>query len=146
MKSASDFACARTFFAYIFVYAKSSSLLHTISTHEAKYMVPRDPTLKTAYRTSKHQRPRLKLHGIWCFGYVLRIAVLEENTYHGSALVQELVALALEDIARICQAGRASQPGTMVLVGDNTVQELKNTYLLTFAASLILHQKLRFFD
>ena len=131
MKSASDFACARTFFAYIFVYAKSSSLLHTISTHEAKYMVPRDPTLKTAYRTSKHQRPRLKLHGIWCFG---------------SALAQELVALALEDIARICQAGRASQPDTMVLVGDNTVQELKNTYLLTFAASLILHQKLRFFD
>lgn len=53
---------------------------------EAKYMVPRDPSLRTAYRTAKFQRPRLKVHGVWAFGYVLHIGVLDETSHHDSSL------------------------------------------------------------
>ena len=53
---------------------------------EAKYMVPRDPSLRTAYRTAKFQRPHLEVHGVWAFGYVLHIGVLDETSHHDSSL------------------------------------------------------------
>lgn len=57
---------------------------------EAKYMVPRDPSLRACYRSSKIQRPKLSIHAAWCFGWVLRVVVLEEDTIHGSSMVHEL--------------------------------------------------------
>lgn len=72
------------------------SFLKAPLTHlEAKYQVPRDPELRSAYRTSKLRRPRLKVHGVWAYNYLLNIAVLEENTQHGSSLVAELIATTL---------------------------------------------------
>ena len=111
---------------------------------KAKYMIPRSPNLQTAYRSSKQQRPKMKIHGLWSFGYVLRIAVLEEKTYHGSSLVQELLALALEDIMTISNEKQVAAPDTLVLVGDNTVKELKNSILFSGAANLVNHSRLRF--
>ena len=108
---------------------------------QAKYMVPRDPGLQTAYRSAKLHRPRLKIHGIWAFGYCLRIAVLDESTYHGSAMVVEMISLAIEDVMRISKERGQPPPHTCVVVGDNTVKELKNTYCLTAMANLCLHHK-----
>lgn len=112
-------------------------------TPEAKYMVPRHPDLRAAHRAAKIQRPKLKLHGVWAFGYCLRIAVLEENSFHGSSLVQELLALTIEDVMNICRRQHRAPPDTLVVCGDNTVNELKNTYNLVFAASMVLHHKFR---
>lgn len=113
---------------------------------EAKYMIPRSPTLKTAYRSAKYQRPKMKIHGVWAFGFVLRIAVLEENTYHGSGLVQELLALTIEDIMKVCDEKKVAAPDTLVVVGDNTVKELKNTVLLSGVANYVNHSRFRFLD
>ena len=113
---------------------------------EAKYMIPRSPTLKTAYRSAKYQRPKLKIHGVWAFGFVLRIAVLEENTFHGSGLVQELLALTVEDIMRVCDEKKVAAPDTLVVVGDNTVKELKNTVLLSGVANYVNHSRFRCLD
>ena len=63
------------------------TLLQMPARVQAKYMIPRDPGLQTAYRAAKLQRPKFKIHGVRAFGFVLRPAVLEERTYHGSALV-----------------------------------------------------------
>ena len=53
------------------------------------------------------------------------------------------MALGLEDIMRHCGPTR---PNTFVLVGDNTVKELKNRYNLTAMASLVLHHKIQLLD
>ena len=112
---------------------------------EAKYQIPRDVTLKTAYRASKIQRSKIKIHGVWAFGYVLRIAILEETTSHGSSLVHELLSLAMEDVVAVCRERSVAPPDTLVICGDNTVKELKNTVCLSYAAQLVLHQKLKLF-
>ena len=110
---------------------------------EAKYMVPRSPTLKTAYRSAKYIRPKLKVHGAWAAGWALRIIIVEENSYAGSSLVIELLAMLLQDIANICEESNRASPTTLVVVGDNTVKELKNTFCLSAIANLCNHNKYR---
>ena len=45
---------------------------------------------------SKHQRPRLKVHGAWAFGYVLEIFVMDDVAKHDSSCIIEILALTLE--------------------------------------------------
>lgn len=99
--------------------------------------------MRSAYRGAKHQRAKLKLHAMWSAGFALRVVVLEENTYHGSSLIQELLALAVEDIARISKQKGIPLPDCIVLVGDNTVKEVKNRYCLTAMAQLVNHLRFR---
>ena len=73
----------------------------------------------------------------------MRLVVLEETTYHGSALIQELLAISLEDDARIARQKGNAVPDTVILVGDNTVKEVKNRYCLTAMAQLVNHNKVR---
>ena len=110
---------------------------------QATYMLPRDPGLRTAYRTSKMQRPRLKIHGAWAFGYCLRIAVLDETCYHDSSLVTEVLAMTLEDVMRICDERGWAHPETAVIVGDNTVRELKNSYNMSYISNLVVKDKFK---
>lgn len=120
------------------------SFLKAPLTHlEAKYQVPRDPELRSAYRTSKLRRPRLKVHGVWAYNYLLNIAVLEENTQHGSSLVAELIATTLEQVVEIAHRKGLASPTTLVVVGDNTVKELKNQFLMGYASLLVGHSKLQ---
>lgn len=128
---------------YNFWCSKGLCTPHHTTHHQAKYMIPRHPDLRAAHRAAKIQRPKLKLHGVWAFGYTLRIAVLEETSYHGSSLVQELVALTIEDCISICRSQNRAPPDTLVICGDNTVKELKNSFNLIFAASMVLHHKFK---
>ena len=107
-------------------------------------MIPRDPQLRAAYRSSKFQRPKLKIHAAWAFGHVLRVAVLEERSYHGSSMVRELLTLTMEDIIEECARTGRPQPHTVLFVGDNTVKELKNGTNLLYAAGMVLHGHLQF--
>lgn len=111
--------------------------------HEAKYQIPRDPDLRAAYRSSKFQRPKLKIHAAWAFGHVLRVAILEERTFHGSSMVRELLSLVLEDVMVECGRAGRPPPHTCVVVGDNTVKELKNSTNLIYAAQLVQNHCLR---
>lgn len=106
---------------------------------KAKYMIPRDPSLKTAYRSAKQIRPRLKIHGIWTYGVSLRIAIIEENQRAGSALICELIALAMEDAFTYCKV----KPECLILVGDNTVKELKNKFCLSMLSNYVSHLRLK---
>ena len=110
---------------------------------QAKYCLPRDPMLRSAYRTSKLRRPRLKIHGCWAFNFCLRLAVLEETTQHGSSMVTEIISHTLEDVVRICQERNIPAPTTLVVVGDNTVKECKNQWLMSYLSGLISHHKLK---
>ena len=111
--------------------------------HEAKYQIPRDPDLRAAYRSSKFQRPKLKIHAAWAFGHVLRVAILEERTFHGSSMVRELLSLVLEDVMVECGRAGRPLPHTCVVVGDNTVKELKNSTNLIYAAQLVQNHCLK---
>lgn len=111
---------------------------------QAKYHIPRSPELRTAHRMAKIQRPKLKLHACWAFGHVLRIAVIEEDSFAGSSMIQELIAVTIEDVMQECQRKGVASPDTLVVSGDNTVKELKNSFNLVFAAALVLHKKFKF--
>lgn len=111
---------------------------------EAKYQVPRDPSLRSCYRASKIARPKLKLHGAWCFGHTFQLAILEENTVHGSAMVQEVLMRTLEAVMQQCKDCHQPLPNTVVVVGDNTVKELKNSVCLSYLASLVNHGRVKF--
>lgn len=106
-------------------------------------MVPRDPMLRSAYRTSKLQRPKLKIHGAWAFGHVLRLAILEETTYHGSSMVWELIASTIDDAMQQRKELQLAEPDTVIVVGDNTVKELKNTVCLMGLANWVNHRRFR---
>ena len=124
-------------------FVMSDNYLFGVHRVKAKYMVPRDPHLRSSYRMSKFQRPKLKIHGVWAFGHVLRLAILEEGSYHGSSMVREVLALTLEDVVAECQRKGRAPPDTVVIVGDNTVKELKNATCLLYAASLVNHARLK---
>ena len=106
-------------------------------------MVPRDPQLRAAYRTSKLHRAKLKIHGVWAFGAVLRLAILEETTFHGSSMVWELISATLDDCMMQCLANQTAEPDTVILVGDNTVKELKNSVCLMGVANWINQRRLK---
>ena len=108
---------------------------------KAKYCLPRDPCLRTAYRNAKQQRPRLKLHGIWTFGTSLRIEIIEESQRAGSAMVCELIALAMEDAMTLNDV----KPECLIVVGDNTVKELKNKFCLSMLMNYVSHLRLKWF-
>ena len=111
---------------------------------EAKYQVPRDPNLRSCYRASKLHRPKLKIHGAWCFGYTLQLAILEETTYHGSSMVLEVLMMTLEAVMSQRKESNQPCPDTLIVVSDNTVKEFKNSPCLTYLASLVNHGRLRF--
>ena len=118
-------------------------VIMTDGADQAKYCLPRDPMLRSAYRSSKLRRPRIKLHGAWAFGFCLRVALLEETTTHGSAMVTEIIAHTLEDVARISRERGVPSPTTLVVVGDNTVKECKNSWLMNYLSGLISHHKMK---
>ncbi|CAK9095777.1 Uncharacterized protein SCF082_LOCUS44980 [Durusdinium trenchii] len=99
--------------------------------------------LRSAYRTSKLQRPKLKIHGAWAFGHVLRLAILEETTYHGSSMVWELIASTIDDAMQQRKELQLAEPDTVIVVGDNTVKELKNTVCLMGLANWVNHRRFR---
>ena len=106
-------------------------------------MIPRDQGLRTCYRANKLRRAKCKIHGAWAFGLALRLWVLEETSYHGSAMTHELLAATLEDVMSVCDERGMARCDTVVIVGDNTVKELKNSVCLLYAANLVNHYKLR---
>lgn len=48
----------------------------------------------------KHQRPRVKVHGAWAFGYTLNVYVMDEPSPHDSSAIIEIVAATIEDATR----------------------------------------------
>ena len=73
----------------------------------------------------------------------MRICVLDESTYHGSSMVIQTVAMTIEDSIRIAQEKGQAKPDTVIIVGDNTVKELKNSNCLNYLLSLVAHKRVR---
>ena len=49
---------------------------------------------------AKHQRPRVKVHGAWAFGYSLNVYIMDESHPHDSSAIIEILSATLEDVSR----------------------------------------------
>lgn len=58
-------------------------------------------------------------------------------------MVTEVIAHTLEDVARISRERGVPSPTTLVVVGDNTVKECKNTWLMSYLSGLVSHHKMK---
>ena len=56
-----------------------------------------DPIHCLADLRSKHQRPRLKVHGVWAYGYIVNISVMDEVSRHDSSCIIEMISQTIED-------------------------------------------------
>ena len=110
---------------------------------QGKFAIPSDASLRASAVRAKHVRPTLKLHGAWCFGWVLDLWVLDEPTKHDSSCVIEIVALCLERVYEKTLELGQPMPGTLLLFSDNTVREAKNSYVLGYLNNLISKYKMR---
>lgn len=52
----------------------------------------------------KYQRPRLKIHGAWAFGYTLNVFIMDENAKHDSSAILEILTQTVEDVTRYRKA------------------------------------------
>lgn len=46
---------------------------------------------------AKHQRPRLKVHGCWAYGFTVNTYILDEPSRHDSSAVIEMISSTIED-------------------------------------------------
>jgi hypothetical protein len=47
---------------------------------------------------AKYQRPRVKVHGAWAFGYTLNVYILDEVAKHDSSAILEILSQTIEDV------------------------------------------------
>ena len=47
---------------------------------------------------AKYQRPRVKGHGAWAFGYTLNVYILDEVAKHDSSAILEILSQTIEDV------------------------------------------------
>ena len=47
---------------------------------------------------SKHQRPRVKVHGAWAFGYTANVFIMDESARHDSSCILEILTQTIEDV------------------------------------------------
>ncbi|CAJ1406435.1 unnamed protein product [Effrenium voratum] len=110
---------------------------------QGKFRLPRDPALKATAALAKYNRPRLTLHGVWAFGRTLQLRVLDEPTRHDSSCIVEAIAHTLEEVFAEVERTQQPRPTSLVLMGDNTVRELKNQFCFLYGANLLARNKLR---
>ena len=53
---------------------------------------------KTSQLRAKYQRPRVKVHGAWAFGYTLNVYILDEVARHDSSAILEILSQTIEDV------------------------------------------------
>ena len=69
--------------------------------------------------------------------------VLDESTRHDSSSVLQIIAETLEQVSLICRRRNTSMPTKLLLIGDNCVRELKNTFTAQYLSNLIARRKMR---
>ena len=68
---------------------------------------------------------------------------MDENCPHGSSTIAEVVAQGLEKVAQLCRERGTRFPSNLLLLGDNTVRELKNQFLMAYLKTLVTRRKFR---
>ena len=86
-----------------------------------------------------------QLHSfVWqLWGHSLELRVLDENAPHDASCVIQIIAEALERVNGLCSKRNQSFPSKLLVIGDNTVRELKNSHCLQYLANLIGRRKMR---
>lgn len=69
--------------------------------------------------------------------------VLDETSYHGSSMVIEALAQTIEEAVKLASA-KGAKPTSVLVIGDNTVKELKNTYCLAYLCNLVHQGRLQY--
>ena len=68
---------------------------------------------------------------------------MDEPTRHDASCVTEIIARGIERVQQICERKGRVVPTKLIVCGDNTVRELKNSINLTYMAALISKRKMR---
>lgn len=74
----------------------------------------------------------------------IRLGALRLYRKHLVDQLQEVLMRTLETVMKQCKDCHQPPPNTLVVVGDNTVKELKNSVCLSYLASLVNHGRLQF--
>lgn len=110
---------------------------------QGKFRLPRDPQLKATASLAKFIRPKLKVHGVWFFGYSLELHIMDESLKHDGSCINEVLARGIERVCELSERRALRVPSKLIICGDNTVRELKNQINLAYVAALIGHRKLQ---
>lgn len=110
---------------------------------QAKFAVPRHRGLRTSSSTSKLQKPRMKLHGCWAFGFTLQLWCLDETSKHDSACIIEILARTIQRAFEICDQNQIQRPRHVCIVADNTVREAKNRFVMAWVHHQIARGRFR---
>ncbi|CAL1146198.1 unnamed protein product [Cladocopium goreaui] len=73
-------------------------LISTDGLDQSKFALPREPELRNNALRAKYQRPRVKVHGAWAFGYTLNVYILDEVAKHDSSAILEILSQTIEDV------------------------------------------------
>ena len=69
--------------------------------------------------------------------------MLDENAKHDSNSITQCVAEGLEKVQEICHRRGQAMPSKLILISDNTVREVKNSFVLSYLASMVAARKMR---
>jgi hypothetical protein len=108
---------------------------------QAKWRLPRFPSLRTPKSGAKLGRPTVVVEAVWIVGHRLDFYLLDKDQHHDSNSIQECIALSLEKcIASLRSRGR-DVPRCLILLADNTVRESKNQYMFKYMAIHVARHK-----
>ncbi|CAK9084576.1 Uncharacterized protein SCF082_LOCUS40114, partial [Durusdinium trenchii] len=111
---------------------------------QSKWSIPRCRGDRYSKTFEQLERPRIKVHGLWCHYRELMFFCADPRTAADSDFIIECAARGLERIAAQCRESGAPMPTEVTIWCDNTVRESKNTWVLTFLSALVLKMKMKF--
>ena len=110
---------------------------------QAKWCLPRLQHHVISHEMAKYQRPRLKLHAVWCHHVGLYLFLVDPRRAADASLTVECAGRSLEYVAeKFHQAGK-TLPGNLIAFCDNTVRENKNVTTLGYLSTLTALNRFR---
>ena len=107
---------------------------------QAKWALPRLREFVNAKELGRYQRPKVKLHAVWCHSIGLHVYVVDPRQGSGANTICETASQSLEKVA--AKMGN-KMPHHMLVMCDNTVKESKNATVLSWMSSMIAKHRFR---
>ena len=107
---------------------------------QAKWALPRLREFVNAKELGRYQRPKVKLHAVWCHSIGLHVYVVDPRQGSGANTICETASRSLEKVA--AKMGN-KMPHHMLVMCDNTVKESKNATVLSWMSTMIAKHRFR---
>lgn len=110
---------------------------------QSKWAIPRLRGHVLTKEIAKFQRPRIKLHAVWCHHVGLYVYLVDPRVAADASLTVECAARTLERCVEKFRDESKELPKNMVAFCDNTVRENKNVTTLGYLSVLAARYKFR---